>query len=100
MGKVTPENIEKEGIKRLLKNIGGFYYSNLAGVGHARGVPDITAIIKGVVIQFEVKSKTGTQSPEQAEFQRIWEYCGGHYVCGTCDDFCQYLQKLELLKVK
>jgi len=98
--KETPENIEKAGVKTLVKNIGGFWYANLAGVGRKKGLPDLTVLIKGVVIQVEVKSPTGTQSPEQAEFQRIWEYCGGKYVCGTAGDFCEYLQKIGLIKTK
>ena len=95
------ENVEKEGIKRLVTNLGGYYYSNVAGFASKKGLPDMTIIIKGVVIQMEVKRKKGgVQSPKQKEFQRIWEYCKGNYVCGTCDDFCQYIQKLGLLKIR
>ncbi|PIY95826.1 MAG: hypothetical protein COY66_05835 [Candidatus Kerfeldbacteria bacterium CG_4_10_14_0_8_um_filter_42_10] len=98
--KDTPENCEKQGIKKLVQNLGGYLYTNGAGLGRKRGLPDITVLIKGVVIQVEVKGPKGTQSPEQKEFQMLWEVCGGNYFCGTLEGFCDYLQKKRLLKIQ
>jgi hypothetical protein len=79
---MTPETCEKRAIKQYLKQIGAFYYHNMAGFGSFIGTPDITAIHKGRVYQIEVKVKKNKQSAGQRAFQKEWTARGGYYICG------------------
>lgn len=92
MAKNTPENYEKRAIKEYLALNGWFYYHNLAGLGVYPGVPDITAIKRGFVLQIEVKARHGKQSPNQREFENNWTEAGGAYFCGNFDDLIRYLK--------
>lgn len=83
--KITPETAEKNAIKDWLNFNGWFWYPNTAGLGSKPGIPDLTAIKNGVVVQIEVKAAKGRQSPKQIEFQGDWERAGGRYVCGGVD---------------
>lgn len=83
--KITPETAEKNAIKDWLNFNGWFWYPNTAGLGSKPGIPDLTAIKNGEVVQIEVKAASGRQSPKQIEFQGDWERSGGRYVCGGLD---------------
>lgn len=83
--KITPESAEKKAIKDYLNAMGWYHYPNTAGFGSKRGIPDITALKNGVVVQIEVKAPGGKQSPGQAEFEADWTGCGGTYVLGGID---------------
>lgn len=93
-GRVTKETAEKFAIKQYVFFLGGFVYHNLAGLGCYAGLADLTAVIKGKVIQIEVKAGKGKQSENQQRFQHDWEYFGGKYVCGDFDTVKAYLDKL------
>jgi len=96
--KMTKETGEKSAIKDYLKAIGAFYYHNLAGLGVFPGIPDLTAIVKGRVIQIEVKADVGKQSENQKNFQIVWESQGGCYLIGTADDVISGINKLTNTK--
>ena len=78
--RVTPETAVKSEIKRWLNLFGWRCWYNLQGLGAYKGIPDITAIRKGVVIWIEVKSDRGIQSPAQKGFQDMIERAGGYYI--------------------
>lgn len=85
---MTPETAIKKQIKDYLKIKGWFCFYNLQGLGAYHGVPDLTAIKNGRVIQIEVKTKTGRQSKGQIQFQRDWQFFGGEYVVArSYEDF-------------
>ena len=84
MAKQTLETLEKKAIKEYLKYKGVFYYHNLAGLGVYPGLPDLTVIKDGKVIQIEVKVKA-KQSDNQKLFQEKWESNGGTYIIGNLD---------------
>ena len=88
----TAESIEKKAIKDYLKIIGVFYYHNLAGLGVYPGIPDLTAIKNSKVYQIEVKVGKNKQSDNQKEFQRMWEQCGGIYICGGLDEVMKIIK--------
>jgi hypothetical protein len=87
--KITPETAEKKAIKDFLNARGWFWYPNTAGLGSKPGIPDLTAIKKGFVVQIEVKAGKGKQSPKQVEFEIDWKNSGGTYICGGLDDVMQ-----------
>jgi len=90
----TPETLEKRSIREYVAFLGGYTYHNLAGLGCYPGLADITAIIKGKVIQIEVKAGKGKQSQNQKNFQDNWEYYGGNYICGDFDKVRIELDKI------
>jgi hypothetical protein len=77
---VTPETAVKHEIKRWLNLFGWRCWYNLQGLGAYKGIPDMTAIKKGVVIWIECKSERGVQSPAQKGFQDMIEQQGGYYI--------------------
>ena len=93
--KITPETAENKAIKDYLNAKGFFWYPNTAGLGSKPGIPDLTAIRKGKVLQIEVKAGKGRQSPKQVEFQRDWELSGGVYICGGIDEVMRAVLKLD-----
>jgi len=77
---VTTETAVKNEIKRWLAIFGWRCWHNLQGLGSYKGMPDITAIKKGVIIWIEAKAPKGIQSPHQIAFQDMIESNGGHYI--------------------
>ena len=82
----TEETEMKKAVKEYLRMRGVFFYHNLAGMGVYAGIPDITAISKGVAYGIEVKARKGKQSENQKQFQRDWEAAGGIYILGGIDE--------------
>ena len=63
-----------------------------------RGQPDITGIIGGVVILFEVKTQRGVVSKHQKGFMNKWRKCGGNcFVVRSVDEVRETLEELELI---
>ena len=63
-----------------------------------RGWPDITGIIGGVVILFEVKTQRGVVSKHQKGFMNKWRKCGGTvFVVRSVDEVRETLEELELI---
>jgi Holliday junction resolvase len=77
---MTPETAIKKQIKDYLKIKGWLCFYNLQGLGSYPGIPDLTAIKDGRVLQIEVKTLKGKQSAKQVSFQADWEAFGGEYV--------------------
>jgi Holliday junction resolvase len=93
----TAETSEKKAIKEYLALKGWFYYHNLAAMGVYPGIPDITAIKNGQVLQIEVKKSGWKESnsktrDNQRQFERDWTECGGAYFCGTLDQLINFLK--------
>lgn len=96
--KITPETAEKKVIKDYLTAMGWFWYPNTAGFGSKPGIPDLTAVKNGVVLQIEVKAFGGKQSECQKEFQVDWEAFGGTYILGGYDQVVKICSEYELKK--
>lgn len=95
--KVTPETIVKREIRNWLSLMGFFHYHNSAGMGSYPGIPDRTAIKKGVTLQIEIKSPVGVQSPGQKKFEQDLAEAGGHYVLARgYEDIEKYLKEHDL----
>lgn len=94
--KITPETLEKKAVKDFLSYSGWFWYSNTAGFGSKPGIPDLTAIKNGRVVQIEVKAKGGKQSPGQVQFQADWEQGGGVYILGGIDEVQSAIRDLGI----
>jgi hypothetical protein len=63
-----------------------------------KGIPDITIILKGRFVGFEVKTSTGRQSPDQKQFQADLEANGGFYfIVRSVKDAEEALNKLHTL---
>jgi len=77
---ITEETRIKKEIKDYLKLYGWFVYHNLAGLGVYTGLSDLTAILGGLVVFIEVKTKKGKQSDNQIKFQKSIESHGGNYI--------------------
>ena len=93
----TLETAEKKAIKDLLQLKGWFVFHNLQGLGAYKGLPDLTAIKKGIVVQIEVKAGRGTQSEHQAHFEIDWTYSGGFYVCGGFEAVEKFINSLHTI---
>lgn len=78
--KITPETALKHTIRDYLRFRGWLIYHNLAGLGSYPGIPDMTAIKGGRVIQIEAKAPRGVQSDRQKDFEREWVERGGVYI--------------------
>lgn len=89
----TLETAEKKAIKEYLGYTGWFFYHNLAGLGVYPGIPDLTAIKNGKVLQIEIKAGKGVQSEKQEEFMADWVSSGGFYYCGNLDGLIKYIQE-------
>lgn len=70
----------KASIKLFLRLKGWFVYHNIAGIGSYGGLPDITAIKEGRIIQIEAKRLKGIQSDLQKDFEKQWVKHGGEYL--------------------
>jgi hypothetical protein len=57
------------------------------GVGGPGGA-DLIGILDGKPLAVEVKTPTGRQSPEQRQFQQLWESRGGIYLMPRSVDQC------------
>jgi Holliday junction resolvase len=84
---MTPETAEKKAIKDYLNLMGIFNFHVLQGLGCYPGIPDIIAVINGIMIGIEIKAKNkkgliGKQSDKQVCFQQALENSGGIYICG------------------
>lgn len=90
----TPETLQKKAIKEFLTMTGWVWYPNTAGMGVKPGIPDLTAIKRGVVVQIEVKAPGGKQSKAQVDFMIDWRGSGGHYVLGGIDEVMMLLPQL------
>lgn len=90
--KITPETAEKAAIKDYLWVKGYFVYPNTQGLGCYKGLPDLTAIKDGRVIQIEVKVGGNKQSGNQLRFQEDWGAHGGTYICGDVDEVMRVLK--------
>ena len=63
-----------------------------------RGYPDITGIIGGVVMLFEVKNQRGVVSKHQKGFMNKWRKLGGNvFVVRSVDEVRETLEELELI---
>lgn len=93
---MTHETAEKHAIKDFLKAKGWFVYHNLAGIGVFAGLPDLTSIKHGQVLQIEVKAEKGKQSDHQKRFQADWQQKGGLYFCGGVDELIAFFKKHKL----
>lgn len=90
--RVTNETAVKHDIKRWLTLFGWRCWPILQGLGSYRGIPDMQAIKKGVVLFIEVKSERGVQSDAQRAFQDMIEQEGGHYILArSSKDVEEYL---------
>lgn len=76
------------GVKAIKYNNKGFFNKNLGAVmkmpyGCHRGTPDILVLLRGGgVFWIEMKTDTGTQSPEQIEFEKTMKELDiGYYLC-------------------
>lgn len=67
-------------VQDFLRWRGWFVFYNLQGLGCYPGLSDLVAVKKGKVVYIELKTKTGTQSEKQKEFQADLERAGGTYI--------------------
>ena len=83
--------LDKAGIYHWRSNVGRKHYMHFG----LKGSADITGILKtGIRLEIEVKDKTGKQSPEQIEFQRMIEKNNGLYILArSVDDVIDKLFK-------
>lgn len=64
-----------------------------SAIGMLPGVADLTVVIPGKVIFFELKSKIGRQSVEQIEFMNKVEELGFDYhIIRSVDDFIEIIE--------
>lgn len=80
MRKQQPETKIKKEIKQWLNLFNWFCFPILQGMGAYKGISDIIAIKKGVVLFIEVKTPTGKQSDNQKAFEDMIKNSGGHYL--------------------
>lgn len=90
----TPETLHKKAIKDFLALRGWYWYANTAGFASKPGIPDMTAIKNGQVVQIEVKSEQGRQSKAQVDFMIDWRRMGGMYVLGGIDEVMAQLANI------
>lgn len=91
----TPETLQKKAVRDYLTINRWWWYPNTAGFGVKKGIPDITAVKGGVVVQIEVKAPGGKQSKDQVDFMLDWRAHGGYYILGTIDDIIRSLKAIE-----
>ena len=82
-----PKILESD-IKKLTKDymqlLGWYIFPILQSMGCHKGISDFIAIKAGRTVFIETKSPTGTQRPDQIEFQAMIEAKGGEYFLVDC----------------
>ena len=76
---MTPETAVKSAIKDFLRLQGIWFHHNLAGIGSARGLSDLTGIYKGRPLYIEVKApgrKVKPNSSQEGFLQNVHERGG------------------------
>lgn len=68
-------------LRTMLKLKGWFVFYNLQTMGAYKGLSDLVAVKRGIVIWIEVKKPGGRQATHQIKFQRDIEAAGGYYFC-------------------
>ena len=68
---MTPEGFVKKDVRKYLKDIGAFFFSNTTFGYGGSGQPDITCCIGGRFVGIEVKAPGKT--PTAKQFQRMAE---------------------------
>lgn len=92
MKKVTPETALKKAIKGFCQLYRIEIWPILQGLGCAPGIADFLGCWNGKAIAIEAKSKKGTQSDNQKEFERRWIKAGGIYIlCRSVEDLAKGL---------
>ena len=68
----TPEKKVKEKVKRILEELGAYYFSPATGHGGRKGIPDIIACYKGKFVGIECKAgKNKPTKLQQIELNKI-----------------------------
>lgn len=88
-------------VKRAYEKFGCIVYnfSQARASKQTPGIPDLRVVHrkKGVSWWHEVKSPTGTQTPEQIEFEIECELCGETYRLGGVDEALAQLRAIGVL---
>ena len=102
MKKVTRETAIKHEIRDYLQFNGWFVFHNLQSLGSYKGIPDITACKRGIVLFIEVKTPTGKQNENQIKFENDITDAGCFYlVARGYEDVSKYiLDRCDILAVE
>lgn len=67
--------------------------SQMLATGIKAGVSDLIVVMENKVLFIELKTSTGRQRPQQAEFQQQVEALGHkYYICRSLEDFKDVIQ--------
>lgn len=91
--KVTESEVRSQ-VKDYLKYHGWFVFHVMQGMGSYKGVSDLIACKKGVVLFIELKTEAGVQSKYQVQFESdiIEKDC--HYFVARCwKDVSEYIDQ-------
>lgn len=93
----TPEKKVKDKVKKMLANIGAYYFMPATGGYGKSGVPDIVACIKGRFVAIECKAGSNTPTGLQEKNLMDISISGGYSVVVN-ENGLGYLEKfLDLL---
>jgi Holliday junction resolvase len=87
MAKQKPETAVLSGIRDWLRLYGWYVIRIHQGLGCHKGLSDLIAIKKGVVLFIEVKlpdNPRSVQSEHQVQFEQCIKNRGGHYLVARC----------------
>lgn len=93
----TPEKKVKDKVKKMLTEIGAYYFMPATGGYGKSGVPDIVACIKGRFVAIECKA--GDNTPTALQEKNLMDIAGsGGYSVAINEGGLEYLKKfLDLL---